>query len=357
MTMQPPVPFSKITPTPPDNCLLFIDDEEGIRRSVLRALKKSAYTLLTAQNGEEGLGIVRQRPQRISTVITDYKMPGINGLETLIKVRAINPEITRIILTGYATMAVAIQATNEGIDGFLSKPFDNTEFRAKIHDICLRKRLRQFVSEPIYQKIQKAPNALLPVFHEASVLFADIRNFTRMSQGVSPEEIAAFLNEHFFTPMGEIAYDHLGTVDKHMGDAIMVVFGSPVPRPEDPVQAVSAAQKMQEKAKEIDALLLRENNRFRLEIGIGIATGNVLSGVLGSLRKKEYTSVGMAVNIASRLQHLAAGGETLISEETYGEMKKYAETSGIESRITAHPLPPVAVKGMDHPLTCYRVIG
>lgn len=174
------------------NGLLFIDDEEGIRHSVTRALKRSAYTVHTAINGSEGVAMVKETPHRISTVISDYKMPGLNGLETLYEIRSINPEITRIILTGYATMDVAIEATNEGIDGFLTKPFDNAEFRAKIHEICLRKRLRQFVSEPVYKKIQQVTDALQPTFHEVSVLFADIRNFTRLSAGAPLKKLPVF---------------------------------------------------------------------------------------------------------------------------------------------------------------------
>jgi adenylate cyclase len=338
------------------NELLFIDDEEGIRHSVARALKRSPFAVHTATNGSEGVAMVKKTPHRISTVISDYKMPGLTGLETLYEIRAINPEITRIILTGYATMDVAIEATNEGIDGFLTKPFDNAEFRAKIRDICLRKRLRQFVSEPIYKKIQQVTDALQPTFHEVSVLFADIRNFTRMSAGAPPEKIAGFLNDRFFAPMGEIAFGHNGTIDKHIGDSVMVAFGSPVAHEEDPEKAVLAAIEMQLQAKKIDGMLLQQNDGFRLKIGIGIATGDVFSGVLGSFRKKEFTSVGMAVNIASRLQDMAAGGEILISEETYLKIKRNAP-SGEEAVVPfkAKALNPVTVKGIDHPITVYRI--
>jgi adenylate cyclase len=228
-------------------------------------------------------------------------------LETLGRIGALNPEITRIILTGYATMEAAIKATNAGIDGFLTKPFDNIELRAKIRDIWVRKHLRQFVSETIYQEINKSPNSLAPRFHDVTILFSDIRNFTRMSQQLSPQELVNFLNDNYFSPMGEIAYEYEGTLDKHIGDSIMVIFGSPVPQSDDALRAVRAAIAMQEKAHEIDDRL-RKTSTMRLNVGIGIATGKVFSGIMGSLRKKEFTSVGMAVNIAARLQALAHGG-------------------------------------------------
>lgn len=327
------------------NGLLFIDDEEGVRRSIARALKKSSYQIYTAENGEEGIEFIKTHLYDITTVISDYKMPGLDGMETLVAIGALNPEITRILLTGYATMEAAINATNEGLDGFLTKPFDNLELRAKIHAIMVHKHLRQFIPEQIYQEIANSPEALQPRFNEVSVLFSDIRDFTRMSGTAPPEKIAAFLNTHYFSPMGEIAYAFNGTMDKHIGDGIMVVFGSPVTHDDDPLRAVESAIAMQIKASRIDRRLAGENG-LRLKMGIGIATGTVFSGILGSLRKKEFSSIGMAVNIASRLQMMAGAGEILISEETYSKVK---------GRFDAIALAPVMVKGIDKPITVYKV--
>lgn len=334
------------------NGLLFIDDEEGVRRSVARAFRKGPYTVFTAEGGEEGIAFIRENTSGIVMVISDYKMPGLNGLETLSIIGSISPEVTRVILTGYASMETAIQATNEGIDGFLTKPFDNLELRAKVHEINVRKRLRQFVPAQIYREINSSPDALRPRYDEATILFSDIRGFTRMSQNVPPEVIATYLNDHYFGPMGEIAHEFQGMVDKHIGDSIMLVFGTPVSREDDAVRAVLAAVEMQKKAREIDAWLVQQDG-LRQKIGIGISTGNVFSGVLGSLRKKEFTSIGMAVNIAARLQNLAGEGEILISESTFYTIsdQKLAETIQFEK------LPPVLVKGVEKPIIVYRVRG
>lgn len=327
------------------NGLLFIDDEEGVRRSVVRALKNEPYELYTSVNGEEGIEFIKNNPSLLSTVISDYRMPGLNGLDTLAAIGMFNPEVTRIILTGYATMEAAILATNEGIDGFLTKPFDNIELRAKIREINVRKRLRQFVSQQIYREIENSTGYLEPTFHEVSILFSDIRGFTNMSQNISPDMLAEYLNDHYFSPLGEIAYNFNGTVDKHIGDSIMVAYGSPVLFPDDADRAVKSAIKMQEKAKQIDDMLGGRNG-LRLRIGIGIATGKVFSGILGSLRKKEYTSVGMAVNMAARLQSRAKEGEILISESTFKRLSK---------DIDADALPPVTVKGISDPINIYKV--
>ncbi len=332
------------------NGLLFIDDEEGVRRSVARALKKEPYNIYTADNGERGIKFVRENVFDVATVISDYKMPGLNGLETLSSIGSINPEITRIILTGYATMESAIEATNEGIDGFLTKPFDNIELRAKIRDISVRKHLKQFISEEVYKELKNSSGDLKPTFQEVSILFADIRGFTRMSQKVSAEEIASFLNNYYFTPMEEITYQFHGMVDKHIGDSIMVVFGAPVTNSNDAARAVESAIAMQKKAMEIDKKL-NQKDSLRLKIGIGIATGKVFSGVLGSLRKKEFTSIGMAVNIASRLQNIAGEGEIIISENTFQNISEQK----IAGQIDATPLTPAKVKGIDKPITLYRI--
>jgi adenylate cyclase len=327
------------------NGLLFIDDEEGMRRSVVRALQRESYPVFTAENGDAGVQFVQDHISNIGTVISDLKMPGMGGLEALSFIGQLNPDITRIILTGYATVDTAIQATNEGIDGFLTKPFDNRELRAKIHEITIRKRLRQFISEPVYREITDSAEALSPRFHEVTILFSDIRNFTKMSREAQARDIAAFLNDNYFSPMAEIIHQHNGTMDKHIGDSIMAVFGAPVLHADDAVQAVHAAVDMQEKADKIN-MALGPGCGFRLNIGIGISTGKVFSGILGSIRKREFTSIGMAVNMASRLQRLAKAGEILICNGTRNKVLENFRTEA---------LAPVTVKGIDEPITIYSV--
>lgn len=325
--------------------LLFIDDEEGVRRSIVRALKHEPYMTYTANTGQEGIAFVESNLNDVATVISDYKMPGLDGLATLQAIGRLKPDITRIILTGYATMEAAISATNAGIDGFLTKPFDNTELRAKIHEIWVRKHLRQFVCEQVYDAINKFPTALTPKYHDVTILFSDIRNFTPMSQEAEPQTLVDFLNNDYFTPMGDIVHAFKGTMDKHIGDSLMVVFGAPAAFDDDAVRAVKAAIAMQVKAAEIDREL-QTRSHLRLRTGIGIASGRVFSGIMGSLRKKEYTSVGMPVNLAARLQSMAAGGEILIDAATHTMVREH---------ITTEPLAPIVVKGVSEPVRVFRV--
>jgi adenylate cyclase len=166
-----------------------------------------------------------------------------------------------------------------------------------------------------------------------------------MSQHIPPDKLASFLNNDYFTPLGEIVYKHNGVVDKHIGDSIMVVFGSPVEYDDNAIRAVRTAMDMQKKAKEIDKRLYGKNG-LRLKIGIGISTGKVFSGILGSLRIKEFTSVGMPVNIAARLQGMANGGEILIGDMTFQKLS---------DKIEVETLPPVTVKGINEPINVYKV--
>jgi len=328
--------------------LLLIDDEEGVRRSLTRALKKEPYKVFTAKDGMAGIDLVEQYLSQIGVVVSDYKMPGLDGLETLARIASMNPEIIRILLTGYATMKSAIQATNEGLDGFLTKPFDNVELRRRIQETVIRKRLKQFIPHQVYKEIKNDPTVMIPTRKRVTVLFCDIRGFTAMSQEEPPEKIAELLNDYYFTPLGEIAYRHNGTVDKHMGDCMMVIYGSPVSHDDDAVRAIESAVDMQEATRSASERLGKTNG-LRLDIGIGISTGEVVTGVFGSLRKREFTAFGMAVNIAARLEKMARAGEILVSEATYREVP---EGFTVEKMI-----PDVPVKGLKEPISIYRIVG
>ena len=331
--------------------LLLIDDEEGVRRSLKRALQKESYEVFAAPDGRTAVALAREHLTEIGIVISDYKMPGPDGLETLAVIGRLNPEVTRILLTGYATMEAAIRATNEGLDGFLTKPFDNVELRNRIHDIVVNKRLRQFVSHQVYEEVRNDPVAVAPKKREVTILFCDIRGFTKMSCSVSPEQISQFLNADYFVPLGEIAHRFDGTVDKHIGDSMMITFGSPVSHADDAVRAVQTALEMQKATLSIDKTLAADKGRngLRLHVGIGICTGDVVTGVFGSLRKREYTAFGSAVNMAARLEKMAAGGEILTNERTL-------QAAG--ERVLAEALhPAIAVRGFEEAITVYRVTG
>lgn len=327
------------------NGLLIVDDEEGVRRALNKALGKEDYQIYLAGDGNEAITIVRDKPGDIAIVISDYKMPGLDGLQTLVAIGSINPEITRIMLTGYATLESAIAATNEGIDGFLTKPFDNMELRAKVREYFVRKRLKQFVSAQVLRELLADPAQLVPRKQTATILFADIRGFTVLTERHEPQAWATFLSENYFSPMGEIIFQHNGTLDKHIGDSVMAIYGAPIVGADDALRAVRSAIEMRSRMAHINA---QHDEAHRLPIGIGVHTGEVVVGMFGSARKKEYTALGHAVNLANRLQKIAAPGQILITQQTYELVRPAVEVEA---------LPPVNVRGISESLQVYNVLS
>ncbi len=178
---------------------------------------------------------------------------------------------------------------------------------------------------------------------EATVLFTDIRGFTAHSENREPEEIVEQLNEYFDIATRAII-EHRGYVDKFIGDAVLGVFGAPVFYADHAEQAVRAAVAIQKALREAG----REGNPLLTSVGIGINSGVVVSGNIGSTGKMEYTVIGDDVNVGARLNGLAAAGEIIIS-------KKTLELAG--SRVVAAPLPPQKVKGKSEPVESFRVLS
>jgi adenylate cyclase len=326
--------------------LLIVDDEEGVRRSLKKVLERDGYAIFLAGDGVEAIDIVRENIHQIETVICDYKMPGIDGLETLVEIGKLNPEIARIMLTGYATMESAIESVNEGIDGFLTKPFSNVELRAKVKDYNLKKRLKPFVSEQVYVEMQKGAGNMCPRRQKVTILFSDIRGFTEKSERLSTEELSRMLNVSYFTPLDRIICEFNGTLDKHIGDSIMGVFGAPIGNSDDTARAVRCAIGMMEEIERVNREL--SGNDGGLAIGIGISTGEVMAGIFGSSRKKEYTVFGPPVNVAARLERLARKSQILMCDTTYQEVKEI---------VRVEKLDPVGLKGIQRKIDIFRIIG
>ncbi len=149
----------------------------------------------------------------------------------------------------------------------------------------------------------------------ASVLFCDIRGFTAMTESMNPGEIIALLNEHM-TAMTEVVYQHNGVIDKFVGDEIMVIFGAPKSYPDDAGNAARCALKMIERRVELSAETGRE-----IHVGIGVATGDVVVGCMGSNDRLNYTVIGERVNRAARLCDCAEGGEVVVDEQTWSAIE------------------------------------
>jgi adenylate cyclase len=288
--------------------ILIIDDEEGIRRSLTRVLKEEGYFVHTAVNGEEALSIVRQNPQNFDIIICDLIMPGIDGIKTIQEINKLRQDATKIMLTAYGTLESSIKAIEAGIDGFITKPFENKELKWKIKEYYLKRTMRQFIWPDIFNELLDDPSRLEPKLSAITILFSDIRGFTKLTLKTAPENLASLLNKHYFQPMSEIIIRHRGVVDKYIGDSVMALFGAPVYQENHEENAVKCAIDMVRK--------MEETAHPDLQMGVGISTGQVVTGMFGAVSKKEYTALGMPVNVAARLQKLAGPGDIIISEET-----------------------------------------
>ncbi|MGB5697774.1 MAG: adenylate/guanylate cyclase domain-containing protein [Polyangiales bacterium] len=197
----------------------------------------------------------------------------------------------------------------------------NTLFAKKLEqEAVTRERFRRLLSPAIAEQVLSGQVEVKKggELRETTILFADIRGFTSISESCEPQIVVDALNE-YFERMVEIAFRHEGTLDKFIGDEMMVLFGSPVAHDDDPARAVRAALEMQEALAS-----LNERHESRglppFEIGIGINTGEVVAGYIGSSQALEYTVIGDPVNTGSRLCSLAKPGQILISEWTLGKV-------------------------------------
>jgi adenylate cyclase len=181
---------------------------------------------------------------------------------------------------------------------------------------------------------------------EVTLLFSDVRGFTTMSEAMKPHDVVRVLNS-YFERMVDAVFEHEGMLDKFIGDGLMAVFGAPRSDEDHAMHAVRCALEMRRMLVEVNAML-KKSNLPELAIGIGLHTGRVVVGNIGSTKRMEYTAIGDAVNLAARLesQTKEQGVDILVSEATYER---------VSSRVVADPLGSVKVKGKTTGVAIYAL--
>jgi adenylate cyclase len=259
---------------------------------------------------------------------------GVMMLDSKLATHAFNEKDLALFETVASQAAIAVQ---------------NTLFAKRVEqEAVMRERFRRLLSPAIAEQVLSGHLEVKKggELRETTILFADIRGFTAMSESYEPQIVVDALND-YFERMVEIVFRYEGTLDKIIGDEMMVLFGSPVAHPDDPVRAVRAALEMQ-------ASLTAINERHAsqsippFEIGIGINTGDVVAGYIGSSQALEYTVIGDPVNTGSRLCSLAKPGQTLLSEGTVAKLGK---------AFHLEELPPEQVKGKAQPIRVFELLG
>lgn len=230
--------------------------------------------------------------------------------------------------------------------GMVAVAIENSRLieRVKREAIVLSNFQRYFAPDLARQIAEQEEVQLGGAKRPVVVLFSDIRGFTSLSERMSPDEIAHLLTE-YFTDMVEIVFEHGGTLDKFMGDALMALWGAPIAHTDDADRAARAAVAMQRALGRLNREWSRQG-RPLLSIGIGIGVGEVFAGNIGSDRRLEYTVIGDAVNTASRLCSEAGPGEILVTEPLY---------RALASPPPVRPLEPLPLKGKAQAVPVFQV--
>ncbi|MFB3923180.1 MAG: adenylate/guanylate cyclase domain-containing protein [Terriglobia bacterium] len=225
--------------------------------------------------------------------------------------------------------------------------FDNAQSHEELsRRVIERKALERYLSSAIVERILANPDQihLGGENQTATILFTDIRGFTRQAESMQPHQVVEWLNE-YFTEMTDLLFENGGTLDKYLGDGIMALFGAPISRADDTLRSVKTAMEMQRS-------LVRLNTDWAargqptMQIGVGVNTGPVTAGNIGSTKRMDYTVIGDTVNLASRLCANARAGQILVSESTYQQLG---------NGLPAKKLDPIRVKGKDRPIEVYEI--
>jgi adenylate cyclase len=309
-----------------------------LSQSVLELIRKERQPILIEDvsaderfSGSESLKISGLRSAMCAPLVGKEQLFGVLYVDNLERPAAFTQDELNVFALVAAQAGAAV---------------DNAMAHEKIAQQSLqRSALERFLSPEVVEMVVANPDIRLGgVNQEVTVLFADIRGFTTMSEEMEPGRVVEILNE-YFTRVTDVIFDNGGTLDKYIGDAVMAVFGAPISKGNDAAAAVNSAIQIQR--------LLVELNRDaaarewpELRVGIGINTGNAIAGNIGSPRRLDYTVVGDTVNTAQRLMTNAAGGQILISEST---ARKIGKTFDLER------LPELKVKGRSEAVPVFRV--
>ncbi|MFA6029681.1 MAG: adenylate/guanylate cyclase domain-containing protein [Elusimicrobiota bacterium] len=329
--------------------ILIVDDDSDLRRVCVRFLEGTGYEISEAVQGDEA---EERLPEDFDIVITDLGMPGIvDGNELTRRARS-RTSSDVIIMTGSPELETTIQALKDGAYDYLVKPFSGETLRHAIRR-CLDKRnlskelakekaLRaeldrayteltkmervrdtfgQFVTPEVARFVLANPDSVCDQGEQKvlTVLFVDVRSFSPFAGKVPPREAVSALNEIFACAIKAIQAEG-GILNKFMGDGMMALFGAPAPLDHHAVAAASAAVKAM-RAIEALACSRREKGLIPLRVGMGINTGEMVAGCVGTAERSEYTVIGDAVNIASRLEEIARPGQILSGPETVRALK------------------------------------
>lgn len=271
-------------------------------------------------------------------VVVAYALAGVSVRPVHSLLRGV-----RAVGAGNLNQKIAIHRKDE--IGVLTQAFNDMTSNLREKEF-IKRTFERYVSKKLVDRLLKNKEEIKLGGEEMTItiLFSDIRRFTSLAERLPPKQVVDLLND-YFTRMINVVNKNEGIVDKLMGDSVMALFGVPFPHIDDAMNSVRCAVAMQKEVKKFNKIRTGQGLPT-LEMGVGLNTGPVIAGNIGSKERMEYTVIGDSVNIAARLQGLAKPGEILISEATYKQVK---------GKVIASQLEPMTLKGKRIPVGVYRI--
>ena len=318
-----------------------VDDDPLNRRLLAKYLEDDGHAIAQFDNGFSALAAFET--DRPDLVLLDIEMPGLDGIEVLERLKD-DPDLRQtpvIMISSVEDTDSIVRCLEAGAEDFLPKPFDPVILRARIRSGLNRKRLGEleqervrdvftrFLPEPIAAEMLSRSNgtpSIGAVRVWASVMFVDLREFTTFAESSPVEQVIAVLGRYLGT-MGDAVLDHGGTLVDFLGDGLMAVFGAPIESVDHADRALAAARDMAaDRLFDFNGWLRAEGIGEGFRMGIGLNSGRVMSGTLGSERRIDYTVIGDTVNTASRIEQLTkeTGHSILLAEQTRTNLTKGA---------------------------------
>jgi len=348
--------------------ILVVDDNEMNRDFLSRRLAKKGFTVDVAEDGFKALEWIDKNP--CDLMLLDIMMPGMSGIEVLEKIRETRDgtELPVIMATAKDTRDDIVGALKLGANDYVTKPIDfpvvvarvnaqlglkraNDRVRSLVREVerrneFIRNIFGRYLTDEVAETLLDSPEGLSMggERREITILMADIRGFTNISSHRAPEEVVTMVN-NFLSVMTEVIISYGGTIDEFIGDAILALFGAPNAMSDHAEKAVACAITMEQAMARVNDLN-RAAGLPEIETGIGIKTGEVIVGNIGSEKRAKYGVVGHHVNFASRIESYTAGGQILVSERTLDACNGMLQTRGEMS---------VRPKGIDEDVKLFDV--
>ncbi|MBH9578449.1 adenylate/guanylate cyclase domain-containing protein [Inhella proteolytica] len=335
--------------------LLLAEDNKVNRLLLTRNLEIQGHQVTCAENGRVALELLQREP--FDLLLLDMEMPELDGFGLLERLRADRQlrDLPVIITSALEGLAHVVRCIELGAEDYLPKPVNPVLLKARIGSSLEKKRLRdqqkelirRFATREVAEDLQDSGFSLGGRHVQGTVMFADIRGFTRMVDTQAPEESIELLNT-YYTLMFDAISGQGGVVNQMIGDGLMAIFGAPLPLAQPARAAARAAQDMLELIQLYNAERAAEG-KAPIAIGIGIASGAMIAGYTGTQQRATYTCIGSTVNLAARL-------EAHTKQTAFSVLLDAPTAQALVPEFRTEELGPLAFKGLAEPVPTFALL-